>query len=132
LAFIWLLPRLWRILLYLFVHPHQPMLIVNSEGIQTHGTSGDFFIRWPEIEGIFVHAYQGRRYLGIRPKNLKQYLSRFSPLKRLWIYYFVALEYFPLMHVQLMYLDISIPEFFHQLSQCYASELCENSIWLMP
>jgi hypothetical protein len=121
----------WRLLRALFVR--QPALVVNSEGIQMHAMpgSGNFFISWPEIDAISVHSYRGIRYIGIHPKNPKQYLSRFNALKRLWMGSY-KLTGLPPITVALIFLDMPVAEIFQQVSQRYACKLSEERIRLLP
>jgi hypothetical protein len=113
-------------------------LIVNSIGIQMYAMpgSGDFFITWPEIDSISVHSYRGLRYLGIRPKCPEQYLSRFTVLKRFGMRLYdltgSGLSGLPPINVGLIYLNMSVTEFFQRLSLYYKSELSENHVRLLP
>jgi len=123
---------LWNLVRALFVC--QPALVVTRDGIQMHATpgSGNFFIRWPEIDTISVIvSWQGIRYLGIYPKNPEQYRSHFKALKRLWMG-LSELGGLPPITVALIFLDMPIAEFFQQLSQRYACQLSEERIMLLP
>ncbi len=122
---------LWNLVRALIVP--QPALVVTSEGVQMHATpgSGNFFISWPEIDTISVDSSNlGIRFLGIHPKNPKQYLSRFKALKRLWMGSYELVGLSPIT-VALIFLDMPIAEFFQQLSQRYAYQLSEERIMLL-
>src|SRR5260370_17638643 len=122
----------WKFVRALFVR--QPALVVTREGIQMRAVpgSGNFFISWPAIDTISVIvSWQGIRYLGIYPKNPKQYRSHFKALKRLWMG-LSELGGLPPITVALIFLDMPIAEFFQQLSQRYAYQLSEERIMLLP
>jgi hypothetical protein len=130
--------QFWRLLRVLFMRPAQPILVINSAGIQMRVMpgSGNFFISWSEIDAISVHHYRGLRYLGIRPKYPEQYLSRFSTMKqfgmRLYELTGSRLNGLPPINVGIIYLSIPVQEFFHKLSRHYELELSENHVRLLP
>jgi glucan phosphoethanolaminetransferase (alkaline phosphatase superfamily) len=64
----------------------KPLVMINDDGIFDNSTAFAVgMIQWDEIAEIFNSKYNGEKYLIIVPKNKRALLSRFGPIKRLFI-----------------------------------------------
>ena len=69
--------------LFRLVKP-KPAVIVNAEGFRDQTTSlgSKAFIRWTEVEELFLYDYMGQRYLGVRLRNPEHYITNQAAWKR--------------------------------------------------
>ena len=61
----------------------KPAIIISNEGLVDNASAvGAGFLRWEEIEEIFVHEYVGQRMLGIVVKDPVAVIARQSGFKK--------------------------------------------------
>jgi hypothetical protein len=61
----------------------KPAVVINEKGITDNSAMISIgFIEWSEIENIFPYRYINQTFIGIWPKDLSTFLSRFPPFKR--------------------------------------------------
>lgn len=101
-----------------------PVMVINHEGIQIGKLPlaiGEAFISWDEIGKIYCYRFFSRTYFCIRPKNPKQYLSRFGLWKR-WMMYINLPSAAPI-YVEQHWIMQPISEILQQMCLQYAQEL---------
>lgn len=69
--------------LFRLVKP-KPAVIVNRAGFldQSTSSSSKAFIRWTEVQEVFIYEYMGHQYLGVRLKDTEQYVNQLATWKR--------------------------------------------------
>lgn len=111
----------WRMAQLLF--SHKPVLSINREGITVSRMPmlSSFFIPWTEIEAIYAYTFM-YKYLCIRPKNAKQFLSRFNVFER---FNRLSNSIFgiPPLIVPQVFLNTPVEEIIQRLYYMYANEL---------
>lgn len=69
--------------LFRLVKP-KPAVIVNREGFCDRSTSSSSraFIRWTEVQEVFLYEYMGHRYLGVRLHEPERYIDQLATWKK--------------------------------------------------
>jgi hypothetical protein len=61
----------------------RPSLIVNSEGITDNSSAISCgFIKWYDIDNLFIYDFMGQKFLGIIPKDYQAFIANITPIKR--------------------------------------------------
>jgi len=115
-----------------FLFSKKPMLAINHAGIRAGNLCGlpEVFLSWEEIEVILMLRTEMERQLAIRPKDVRQFLTQFSPLMRffLWVN---SLNGAPIIIPQ-SHLEKPIEEILRQLRTLYTPELRHYRVQIRP
>lgn len=120
----------WRMASLIF--SHEPLLIINSEGIKVGRipTQSGFFIPWTEIEAISLYT-RTYEYLCIHPGSRKEALRHFPWWERLIKRINMVLGIPPLIVPQ-FFLARPVEEILSTLYYRYANELTYYHVQLRP